>query len=128
MLGITLWSDKWMIFIAPNRWRSNLWNWKVKDVAITEEIGGRSRVLKVILDKDKMAENGIDPVLVKWSKLITAIGKFCKSGWGIFNNHRKVLNLSRWRKTWLWVWIKIGLFIWDKLPPFRMDLQQPKVM
>jgi multidrug efflux pump subunit AcrB len=38
---------------------------KSKDVAITEEIGGRSRVLKVILDKDKMAENGIDPVLVK---------------------------------------------------------------
>jgi multidrug efflux pump subunit AcrB len=35
---------------------------KVKDVAITEEIGGRSRVLKVILDKDKMAENGIDPM------------------------------------------------------------------
>jgi multidrug efflux pump subunit AcrB len=34
---------------------------KVKD-AITEEIGGRSRVLKVILDKDKMAENGIDPM------------------------------------------------------------------
>jgi multidrug efflux pump subunit AcrB len=28
---------------------------------ITEEIG-RSRVLKVILDKDKMAENGIDPM------------------------------------------------------------------
>jgi multidrug efflux pump subunit AcrB len=28
---------------------------------ITEEIGGRSRVLKVILD-NKMAENGIDPM------------------------------------------------------------------
>jgi multidrug efflux pump subunit AcrB len=33
---------------------------KVKDVAITKEIGGRTRELKVVLDKDKMAENGVD--------------------------------------------------------------------
>uniref|UniRef100_UPI0035636A92 efflux RND transporter permease subunit n=1 Tax=Lutibacter sp. TaxID=1925666 RepID=UPI0035636A92 len=33
---------------------------KVKDVSITKVIGGRNRELKVILDKDKMAENGVD--------------------------------------------------------------------
>ena len=33
---------------------------KIKDVSITKSIGGRNRVLKVTLDKDKMAENGVD--------------------------------------------------------------------
>jgi multidrug efflux pump subunit AcrB len=63
MLGITLWSDKmddFQLRQIAEEVTSELK--KVKDVAITEEIGGRSRVLKVILDKDKMAENGIDPM------------------------------------------------------------------
>ena len=33
---------------------------KVNGVAITEVIGGRSREVSVVLDKDKMAENKID--------------------------------------------------------------------
>jgi multidrug efflux pump subunit AcrB len=63
MLGITLWSDKmddFQLRQIAEEVTSEIE--KVKDVAITEEIGGRSRVLKVILDKDKMAENGIDPM------------------------------------------------------------------
>tara|TARA_R110000868_G_scaffold174940_1_gene411797 strand:- start:1882 stop:5073 length:3192 start_codon:yes stop_codon:yes gene_type:complete len=61
MLGITLWSDKmddFQLRQIAEEVTSEVE--KVKDVAITKEIGGRSRVLKVILDKDKMAENGID--------------------------------------------------------------------
>jgi multidrug efflux pump subunit AcrB len=63
MLGITLWSDKmddFQLRQIAEEVTSEVE--KVKDVAITKEIGGRSRVLKVILDKDKMAENGIDPL------------------------------------------------------------------
>jgi multidrug efflux pump subunit AcrB len=62
MLGITLWSemDDFQLRQIAEEVTSEIE--KVKDVAITEEIGGRSRVLKVILDKDKMAENGIDPM------------------------------------------------------------------
>jgi multidrug efflux pump subunit AcrB len=59
MLGITLWSDKMDDFQL--RQIAEEVTSEIKDV-ITEEIGGRSRVLKVILDKDKMAENGIDPM------------------------------------------------------------------
>lgn len=63
MLGITLWSNKmddFQLRQIAEEVTSEVE--KVKDVAITKEIGGRSRVLKVILDKDKMAENGIDPM------------------------------------------------------------------
>ncbi|MGB5464078.1 MAG: efflux RND transporter permease subunit, partial [Aureibaculum sp.] len=35
---------------------------KIKDVSITKTIGGRNRELKVVLDKDKMAENGVDAI------------------------------------------------------------------
>ena len=61
MLGLTLWSDKYDDFqlrqIAEEV-TSEIE--KVKDVAITREIGGRNRQVKVVLDKDKMAENGVD--------------------------------------------------------------------
>lgn len=61
MLGLTLWSEKYDDFqlrqIAEEV-TSEIE--KVKDVSITKEIGGRNRELKVVLDKDKMAENGID--------------------------------------------------------------------
>lgn len=63
MLGITLWSEKQDAFqlrqIAEEV-TSEIE--KVKNVAITKEIGGNNRELKVVLDKDKMAENGVDAV------------------------------------------------------------------
>ncbi len=61
MLGITLWSDKlddFQLRQIAEEVTSEIE--KVKDVAITREIGGRNRELKVVLDPDKMAENGID--------------------------------------------------------------------
>lgn len=65
MLGLTLWSEKYNDFdlrqIAEEV-TSEIE--KIKDVAITREIGGRTRELKVILDKDKMAENGIDALSI----------------------------------------------------------------
>ncbi|RBN49434.1 efflux RND transporter permease subunit [Flavobacterium psychrolimnae] len=61
MLGITLWSDKqdsFQLRQVTEEVTSEIE--KIKDVAITKEIGGSNRELKVILDKDKMAENGVD--------------------------------------------------------------------
>jgi multidrug efflux pump subunit AcrB len=55
MLGLTLWSDKmddFQLRQIAEEVTSEVE--KVKDVAITKEIG------KVVLDKDKMAENGVD--------------------------------------------------------------------
>jgi multidrug efflux pump subunit AcrB len=61
MLGLTLWSEKeddFQLRQIAEEVTSEIE--KVKDVAITKEIGGSNRELKVILDKDKMAENGVD--------------------------------------------------------------------
>jgi multidrug efflux pump subunit AcrB len=61
MLGLTLWSETLNDFeIRQIAEEVTSEIEKVKDVAITKEIGGRTRQLKVVLDKDKMAENGVD--------------------------------------------------------------------
>ena len=65
MLGLTLWSehyDDFQLRQIAEEVTSEVE--KVKDVAITKEIGGRTRELKVILDKDKMAENGVDALSI----------------------------------------------------------------
>jgi multidrug efflux pump subunit AcrB len=63
MLGLTLWSEKYDEFqlrqIAEEV-TSEIE--KIKDVAATKEIGGRNREIKIVLDKDKMAESGVDPL------------------------------------------------------------------
>ncbi|MFZ1808172.1 MAG: efflux RND transporter permease subunit, partial [Cyclobacteriaceae bacterium] len=81
MLGITLWSnvyDDFQLRQIAEEVTTEIE--KVPDVAITKEIGGRSRQLKVLLDKDKMAETGIDVLglmqMVKASNSSTQSGKF----------------------------------------------------
>jgi multidrug efflux pump subunit AcrB len=89
MLGITLWSDKmddFQLRQIAEEVTSEVE--KVKDVAITKEIGGRSRVLKVILDKDKMAENGIDPLGIM--QMIQANNSSSQSG-SFVNNDEEYL-------------------------------------
>lgn len=61
MLGLTLWSetyDDFQIREVAEELTGEIE--KIKDVAITKVIGGRNRELRVVLDKDKMAENGVD--------------------------------------------------------------------
>ncbi|SDN09306.1 Multidrug efflux pump subunit AcrB [Daejeonella rubra] len=61
MLGITLWSEKYDDFqIRQIAEEVTSEIEKIKDVAATKEIGGRNREVKVVLDKDKMAESGVD--------------------------------------------------------------------
>ena len=63
MLGITLWSENYDDY-QLKRIAGELKNEveKIKDVSITKTIGGRNRELKVVLDKDKMSENGVDAI------------------------------------------------------------------
>ena len=61
MLGLTLWSEKYDDY-QLSQISQELENEikKVNDVSVTHKIGGRSRQLRVVLDKDKLAESGLD--------------------------------------------------------------------
>ncbi|MDP1764247.1 MAG: efflux RND transporter permease subunit [Sediminibacterium sp.] len=61
VLGLTLWSEKYDDY-ALKQLGESLTNEikKIPDVAAINIIGGRSREVKVILDKDKMAQNHLD--------------------------------------------------------------------
>jgi len=61
MLGLTLWSETYNDF-QLKQIAQELTNEieKVGDVSITHKIGGRDRQVRVVLDKDKLAESGLD--------------------------------------------------------------------
>ena len=89
MLGLTLWSENYSDFQLrqlAEELTSEIE--KVKDVAITKQIGGRTRQVKVEVDVDKMAENGVDALgimqLMKASNSSSQSGKFV-------NNDREYL-------------------------------------
>ena len=65
MLALTLWSDEYNDF-ELREISGELINEieKVNGVSITKKIGGRSRQLRVVVDKDKMAESGVDLLAV----------------------------------------------------------------
>ncbi|MBE9490780.1 MAG: efflux RND transporter permease subunit [Bacteroidetes bacterium] len=84
MLGITLWSETYDDF-QLKQIAGELKNEveKIKDVSITKNIGGRNRELKVILDKEKMAENGVDAIgiiqMIKANNQQLQSGSFVKN-------------------------------------------------
>jgi len=89
MLGLTLWSDKLNDFeIRQIAEEVTSEIEKVKDVAITREIGGRNREVKVVLDKDKMAENGVDALGIM--QMIQANNGSSQSG-SFVNNDKEYL-------------------------------------
>jgi multidrug efflux pump subunit AcrB len=71
ILGLTLWSEKYDDY-QIKQIAQELTNEieKINDVAITKKIGGRNRQLRVVLDKNKMAENRLDFLTV--SQMIKA--------------------------------------------------------
>ncbi len=61
ILGLTLWSenyDDYQIRQISEELTNEIE--KINDVAITKKIGGRNRQLRIVLDKNKMGENGLD--------------------------------------------------------------------
>ncbi len=98
MLGLTLWSEKYddfEILQLAEEVTSEIE--KVKDVAITKEIGGRSRELKVILDKDKMAENKVDAMGIM--QMIQANNGASQSGSFVQNDTEYLLTTGRFLET-----------------------------
>ncbi|MFN8274721.1 MAG: efflux RND transporter permease subunit [Flavobacteriaceae bacterium] len=90
MLGITLWSenyDGYQLRQLAEEVTSEIE--KVKDVAITKEIGGQSRALKAVLDKDKMAENSVDALGIM--QLIQANNAQSQSGSFVQNDQEYLL-------------------------------------
>lgn len=65
MLGLTLWSesyDDYRIKQIAQELTDEIG--KINDVSATQKIGGRNRQLRVVLDKEKMAESGLDFITV----------------------------------------------------------------
>lgn len=61
MLALTLWSETYSdhdLHLISEELNNEIE--KITDVAITKRIGGRQSALRIVLDKDKMAENHID--------------------------------------------------------------------
>ncbi|MBR9758402.1 MAG: efflux RND transporter permease subunit, partial [Algicola sp.] len=82
MLGLTLWSesyDDYRLKQVAQEVRNDIE--KINDVAITKTIGGRDRELRIVLDKNKMAEAGVDFLSV--ANMIKASNQ--KMGSGAFN-------------------------------------------
>lgn len=94
MLGLTLWSEKYNDFeIRQIAEEVTSEIEKIKDVAATKEIGGRNRVLKVVLDKDKMAENSVDALEI--IQMIQANNNSSQSGSFVNNDTEYLLTTGR---------------------------------
>lgn len=85
MLALTLWSEEYNDF-QLRQISGELINEieKVNGVSITKKIGGRSPQLRVVVDKDKMAESGIDMLAV--AQMIKANNQQMDSGNFISND------------------------------------------
>lgn len=98
MLGLTLWSEKYDDFeIRQLAEEVTSEIEKVKDVAITKEIGGRTRELKVVLDKDKMAENGVDALGIM--QMIQANNGSSQSGAFVQNDTEYLVTTGKFLST-----------------------------
>ncbi|WP_276977638.1 efflux RND transporter permease subunit [Flavobacterium filum] len=98
MLGLTLWSEKYDDFeIRQLAEEVTSEIEKVKYVAITKEIGGRTRELKVVLDKDKMAENGVDALSIM--QMIQANNGSSQSGAFVQNDTEYLVTTGKFLAT-----------------------------
>ena len=98
MLGLTLWSETLNDFeIRQIAEEVTSEIEKVKDVAITKEIGGRTRQLKVVLDKDKMAENGVDALGIM--QMIQANNGSSQSGNFVSNDEEFLVTTGEFLKN-----------------------------
>jgi len=94
MLGITLWSENYDDFLLKQI-AGELKNEveKIKDVSITQIVGGRNRIVKVNLYKDKLAENGLDAIGIM--RMIQANNQQAQSGSFIKNDVEYLLTTGK---------------------------------
>ena len=94
MLGLTLWSEKYSDFqIRQITEELSSEIKKIKDVSLTQVIGGSSRQLKVILDKDKMAQSNVDALGVM--QMIQANNGSSQSGNFVSNDTEYLLTTGQ---------------------------------
>ena len=98
MLGLTLWSetyDDYQLKQISQELTDEIE--KIKEVAVTHKIGGRNRQLRVVLDKDKLAETGLDFLTV--SKMIQANNLQMSAGNFIKNDTEFLVSTGRFLET-----------------------------
>lgn len=98
MLALTLWSEKYddfQIRRIAEEVSSDIK--KIKDVAAIKEIGGRPRELRVVLDKDKMAESGVDALGIM--QMVQANNGSTQSGSFVQNDTEYLLTTGRFLST-----------------------------
>ncbi|WP_318640296.1 efflux RND transporter permease subunit [Flavobacterium ardleyense] len=84
MLGLTLWSenyDDYQLGRMAQELEAEIK--KITDVAVTHQIGGRNREMRVILDKEKLSANGLDFLsvaeMIRGSNTQSQSGTFTKN-------------------------------------------------
>lgn len=98
MLGITLWSeiyDDFQLRQIAGELKNEIE--KIRDVSITKSIGGRNRIVKVSLDKSKMAENGVDAIGVM--QMIQANNQQSQSGSFVKNDTEYLITTGKFLET-----------------------------
>lgn len=98
VLGLTLWSesyDDYQLKQIAQELNSEIE--KIKGVGITKVLGGRSRQLNVVLDKDKMAENKVD--FINIAQKIQLNNQEFSSGRITKNDTEFVVNTGNFLKT-----------------------------
>ena len=98
MMGLTLWSEKYddyQLRQVAEELASEIKT--IKEVSLTKVIGGRTRQLKVILDKDKLAENGLDALGIL--QMIQANNGSSQSGSFVKNDQEFLLTTGQFLAT-----------------------------
>ncbi|MFS4415085.1 efflux RND transporter permease subunit [Maribacter sp. 2307ULW6-5] len=98
ILGLTLWSETYDDY-QLGQMAQELENEikKVKDVSITNQIGGRNRELRVVLDKDKLASSGLDFLSV--AEMIKANNSQLKAGSFDKNDREFLVNTGKFLES-----------------------------
>ncbi|PWL37722.1 multidrug transporter AcrB [Flagellimonas aquimarina] len=94
VLGLTLWSesyDDYQLKQIANELTDEIK--KINDVSAIKKVGGRNRQLRVVLDKDKMAESGLDFISV--AEMIKANNQQLSGG--TFDNNDKEFTVTTGR-------------------------------
>lgn len=98
ILGLSLWSNSYSDFeLRKIAEEVSTEVKKVKDVSLTKIIGGRNQVLKIVLDKDKMAEQNIDPLSIM--HMIKAYNSSSQSGHFNQNDQEFLITTGKFLST-----------------------------
>ncbi|WP_422080615.1 efflux RND transporter permease subunit [Ulvibacterium sp.] len=98
VLGLTLWSenyDDYQLKLIAQELTDEIE--KINDVSATKKIGGRNRQLRVVLDKDKMTESGLDFLSI--AEMIKANNQQLSSGSFDKNDTEFLVSAGRFLKS-----------------------------